>query len=357
MEEVNDLDMGLFGNGFELNTQFNFPNPDDNPEDEIIEEDPLKNINKTVEDEVPEEVDSEEDEQIEGGDNADASSSNLFSSVAALVHEQGFLPSLDIEKTKIETPEDLTNVLNNEIELRAKSKFEEFVSNIDIENIAQSKKNIQDLNTITEDSLKENIELAKKIIYDDYLNQGLDETKATRMLKRLIDLGEDAILEDAAESLLSLKEFNTRQIESEKENTLKQIENEKLAQAQLDANLKKIIYESKDLINGYKPTKALQDKVYNSINEIVGKSPEGYFENKFMKERRENPIEFETRMYMFYELTNGFKDFSKISTSAKSTAVKDLEKIAQQTKIKDNGTPIWMQDNNSYGGVGVELNI
>ena len=122
--------------------------------------------------------------------------------------------------------------------------------------------------------------------------------------------------------------------------------------------MKKTIYESKDLISGLKPNKSLQDKVYKSINDIVGKSPDGTFENKFMKERRENPLEFEIRMYHFYELTNGFKDLSKISTNAKSSAVKDLEQIARKTKLKDNGTPLWQQDANTYDNFsGHVLNI
>ena len=209
-----------------------------------------------------------------------------------------------------------------------------------------------------EEYLSENIDKAKQIIYEDYLNQGLSQEKATRLLNRLIDLGEDAILEDASESLESLKEFKTREIEKETNSYKERLEVEKINQAKLDEQMKKTIYESKDLISGLKPNKSLQDKVYKSINDIVGKSPDGTFENKFMKERRENPLEFEIRMYHFYELTNGFKDLSKISTNAKSSAVKDLEQIARKTKLKDNGTPLWAQDENTYSNFsGHVLNI
>jgi len=361
MEEVNDLDMGFFGQGMELNTQFSFPNPDeieDIPDEQDIEVNtPDKNIKDPVEDESSEEVD-EGDEQNEGSDEGGESSSNLYSSLATVVYEQGLLPSLDIEKTPIKTIDDLVNAFKVEKETLAKTQLDEYIANLDTTQIVQSKKMIQDLSQITEEQLKEDLNLAKEIIRQDYYNQGFDETKTNRYLKRLIDLGDEAILEDALESNKSIQEFETRRIEFEKENTLKQLEQEKLNQAQLEEQLKKTVYESKDLINGFKPTKTVQDKVYKSINDIVGKSPEGHFENKFMKERRENPIEFETRMYYFYELTNGFKDYSKLTTSAKSSAVKDLEKIAQQSnKIKDNGVPIWMQDNESYGGVGYELNI
>jgi hypothetical protein len=357
MEEDN-LEMGLF-DGLELNfiPDYNF-----NPEEETTEdENPEQEQDiETAEDENQEEVGGDDDDSREDSDDDEDgdSSSNLFSSVAKVIHEQGILPSLDIDKVKIESAEDLVNAMKQEIEIQAEEKLQHFIQNLDTENIAQSKRNIEDLNGVTEDFLKENIEVAKQLIYQDYLNQGLDPKKANRMLTRLIDLGYDAILEDSLDSLESLKEFEQRRIVSEQENYKKKIEEDKLAQEQLELNLKKTILERNDLINGFKPTKSLQEKVYKSINEIVGKSPEGVFENKLMKDRRMNPLEFDARMYYFYELTNGFTDYSKLSTTAKSNAVKELEKIAKKTVIKDNGTPTWMQDSNSYDGIsGHILNI
>ena len=39
-------------------------------------------------------------------------------------------------------------------------------------------------------------------------------------------------------------------------------------------------------------------------------------------------------------------------------AVKDLEQIARKTKLKDNGTPLWAQDENTYSNFsGHVLNI
>jgi len=77
-----------------------------------------------------------------------------------------------------------------------------------------------------------------------------------------------------------------------------------------------------------------------------------------MKSRRENPIDFEARMYFLYELTDGFTDYSKLTTTAKSKAVKDLETIAKRAGVKDNGTPQWMQDGESYMNTGrIELNL
>jgi hypothetical protein len=359
MEDDNELGMGLFEGNQELNFNFALPN-DDNTDEE--ENDDNTNVNTTlennnhVEDDSSEEVD-EEDVDDEGGEGGE-SSSNLYSSLAAFVHEQGLLPSLNIDLKDIKTADDFASVFNKELDIQADIRLNDYLANLDLNKIGTAKKEINDLNSIDTNSLKNDIDLAKRIIYDDYLNQGLDEKKANRMLNRLIDLGEDAILEDAEESLESLKEFKKREIERETQSYKEKLEADKINQVKLDEQMKKTIYESKDLISGLKPNKSLQDKVYKSINDIVGKSPDGTFENKFMRERRENPLEFEIRMYHFYELTNGFKDLSKISTNAKSSAVKDLEQIARKTKFKDNGVPLWAQDENTYSNVqGHVLNI
>ena len=365
MEEDN-LEMGLFDNP---NLNFNFDFDIDTPEEDDInqflkgesdedapEED--KQDKNAVEEDIPEDVDSEDDNEGDDQDDDDKSSSNLYSSLTKVIHEQGLLPSLDIEKVKIENVDDFVQVMKAEQDIQIKKGLDEYISNLDVASIAQSKKAIEDLSQISDEALKSNIELAKSIINQDYLNQGLDSKKIDRHLKRLIDLGEDAILEDAAESLQSLKEFEARKIEKEGDEYLKNIELEKENQIKLDAEIKKNIYERKDLIKGLKANKSLQDKVYKSINEIVGKSPEGEFENKFMRDRRTNPVEFETKMYFIYELTNGFTDFSKLTQTAKSKAVNELEQIARKTTIKDNGVPSWVQDDQSYFGKGnISLNI
>lgn len=357
MEEDDEIGMSMFGGGQELNFNFTPQEDDTSKENDNDNVDiTLENNNDQVENDSSEEVD-EEDVDDEGGDEGE-SSSNLYSSLAAFVHEQGLLPSLNIDTKKIKTADDFASAFNKELEIQAELKLNNYLDNLDLDKIGSVKREINDLNTVSSDSLREDIDLAKRIILEDYLNQGLDEKKANRMLNRLTDLGEDAILEDAQDSLESLKEFKNRQIEKETESYKQRLEQDKVEQAKLDEQMKKTIYESKDLITGLKPNKTLQDKVYNSINTIIGKSPTGEFENKFMKERRENPLDFEIRMYHFYELTNGFKDLSKISSTAKSSAVKDLEQIARKTNFKDNGVPLWAQDDNTYSNVaGHVLNI
>lgn len=358
MEEENGLGLGMFDNlDLELNYDFDVPSLEEEtqPEDQVEDNE----INTTVEDESSEEVDSEDDVEDEGNDDSGeaSTSSNLFSSLANVLHEQGLLPSLDIANSEIKNVDDFTKAVKSEIDIQAEAKLQEYISNMDINQIAQSKKMIDDLANINEDYLRDNIDVAKQLLHQDYLNQGLSPDKATKLLKRLIDLGDDAIIEDSLESLNSIKEFESKRIAVEQEAYKKQVEEDKVAQERLDADIKKLVFENSNLINGFKPTKALQEKVYKTINEIVGKSPEGVFENKFMRDRRMNPLEFETRMYYFYELTNGFQDYSKLSTNAKSSAIKDLEKAFKQRPIVDNGTPSWMKGSGEDWNLGTELNF
>lgn len=63
------------------------------------------------------------------------------------------------------------------------------------------------------------------------------------------------------------------------------------------------------------------------MNDVVSKNPyTGELENKLMKSRREDPLNFDLKLYYLYELTNGFSSFKNIVNNTKSKAVKDLEK-------------------------------
>jgi len=213
---------------------------------------------------------------------------------------------------------------------------------------------------MTEDYLKDNLETAKDIILRDYINQGLSEDRARKMLRKTIDLGEDVIVEEALESKESLKVFESKQAALE----LQRVEQDKINQAKeqekIDNYIKQFIFDSKEVIKGIPNTKAISDKVFKTMTEVVAKNPQtGELENKFMNDRSKNPIEFDTKMYYLYELTNGFSDLSKIKTVATSSATKNLEKAIRKVKFEDNGTPGYLTDPASYtgGNFGSELVI
>ena len=351
MEDENDL-MSIFDSGMQLN----YDGFSQDEEEEVDDEQEEIKDNKPVEEEVPENVDGAEDDESEEDDSGDESSPNIYSSLASVLLEQGIIPSLESSE-KVQTPDDLVNVLKQEIDVQAQVRLEEYLANIDVDKIAASRRNVADLNSIDEDYLRENLEVAKNLIYQDALNQGLSEDRARKILKKTIDLGEDVIIEDALESKESLKEFERRQEEAVKEQYQQSIKQAKEEQEKIDNAIKSYIFDSAEIVKGIPNTKALQTAVYKCMTDIVGKNPHtGDFENKLMKERSLDPIKFDTKMYYFYELTNGFTELGKFQTNVTSKATKNLEKALRKTNFEDNGTPGYMSDPNSYGGsFGSEL--
>lgn len=356
MEE--ELDMNLFGLFNETDEDTTAEDNSSDTDVEDSQDNPFINNDNSSEAESEDsgEVGHQEQEDRDEGDNSEedeASSSNLYSSIAGVLQEQGLLPSLNLESDKVESIDDFVNIFKREADSIAQSKVDEIINNLDLEKIASHKININNLSEITNDMLANDINMAKRLIREDYINQGFDQAKVDRLVNRLSTLGDDAILEDAAESLSSLKAFNARKIEEERDAYQAFLEKQAKELEESDARIKKHIYEKDDLIDGLKPTKAMRDSVYKSITEVVGKDPQGNLENQFMKDRRENPVEFETRMYYMYTLTNGFKDFSKLIAPAKSSAISELEKAFKKSRqSSDNGLPAWAQDPDSYGGQG-----
>jgi hypothetical protein len=349
MEENDDL-MSIFGSGMELS----YDGFDDDVEEQ---DDDIINDNEPVEEENPENVDGEEGDDSEEDDSGDESSPNLYSSLANVLFEQGIIPSLE-SSDKILTPDDLVGVVKQEIDIQAQNRLNEYLDNLDVSKIAESRRNVMELDSIDEDFLRNNLEVAKEIIFRDAMNQGLSEDRARKILKKTIDLGEDTIVEDALESRESLKEFERRQEEYERSRYEQSIKDARLEQEQIDKAIKGYIFDSPEIVKGIPNTKAMQTAVYKSMTEIVSKNPNtGELENKLMKERSLDPIKFDTKMYYFYELTNGFTDLGKFQTTVTSKATKNLEKALRKTSFEGDGkTPDFMTDPNSYGGsFGSEL--
>ena len=355
MENENEDFMSLFGSNQELN--FDIPIDDENVDDVIDDDITDENINKDTIDEdedLQEGVDGDEDG--EGDDSDDESSPNLYSSISAVLFEQGILPSLESSEN-IKSSDDFVNAFKQELEIQSTLKANAYLETLDLEKIATHRKDTVALDNIDEDYLKSNLEVAKDIILRDYINQGLSEDRARKQLRKAVDLGEDVVIEEALESIDSLKEFNTRQEEQTKIDAKHQAQSLQEEQRLIEDNVKKQVFNSSEIIKGIPNTKILQEKVYRSMTEIISKNPNtGELENKFIKDRNLNPIEFDVKMYYLYELTNGFKDLDNISKTVNSKAVKKLETTLRKTKFEDNGTPGFLQDPDSYSsGYGSEL--
>lgn len=362
-----DLELNLDDVGGEVDT----PEIEEEEEQEKnTDNSPGEEVEETPETVAEDEDESKQEEQEESEDDADNDATNdttspsLYSSFAKLLQEKDVLSSLDSDLENIKDVDSLSEAFQKEVEERIKSKYTEedlkyleyIKTGIPPEELAQNNKLTKQLESINEEAIESNAELRKQLIYQDYINQGLSENKALKLLNRTVELEQDK--EEALESLDSLKEFEQKRIEKQKEQL--KIEQEQ-RQAEYEAQQKKLkdtLYSKDEIIKGMKLNPTIKDKVYKSMTNIVSESPNGTPENALMKARREDPMEFDSKLYYLFEVTKGFSDFSSLSKKMKSSASKEVEQALRSSNfIKESGMPDYLQDNDSYSGIGDELNI
>lgn len=312
-------------------------------------------------DSLSEEVTGEDEN--EGGD--DENSPNLYSSLATVLHEQGLLPSLNLQDTKIDSADDISEAIRSEIDTNVKSRliealgedgYEAVTNGVPLEQLAKHRESQLTLDSINENSLSEDLELSKKVIYQDYINQGISTDRAQKLLQRIVAAGDDAIIEDAKESLTSIRKYDKQQLQNQTEANKRAAAEQAKEIEKLDLQLKNTIYNSKELLKGLPLNKAVQDRIYKSITTNVGEGDS--FETKLIQDRKANPVEFDAKLYYLYEVTNGFKDLSPLMKTSRSSATSDLERAIKASKTSDNGNPSFTQDSNSYyGNDDIELVI
>jgi hypothetical protein len=359
MKDNENINMDIFGEVpyIEMDEGNDFLFTEDQEEDIIIEDNKEKVTVTKNEGEDPEEVvddnQDEDDAEVESDDNSvEDSSPNLFSSLTALLVEKGLITSAE---SNIEDEDSFIDLFKNEIKKNEfsdltesqKTYLENLRKGVPEEEIKENIKTVSQLESITDDMIAENSDLRQRIIYNDLITKGFSEEKALKFLKRSIEL--EADVEDAKESLESLKIQNKDSFQKRAEQIEKErIETEKSEKQRIE-NIKKKIKTTTEIIKDFKITDNVKEQVEKNMFSIVGKDPKGNDENALMKYARENKDDFELKLYYLYTITKGFENFDIIEKSKNSKVVSDLERaLRSNTRIKDSGTPTYLQDPDSY---------
>lgn len=361
-----DFTMDMFDDNFEIFMDDVDPTDDEDVEEqehqEDTEGDDIEEDNLS-EDDNPEGVAEEEDEGDEESDvNDDESSPNVYNSLAGVLFEQGLLPSFKDKLDSIKTIDDLTKAFKEEIksneftDLSADQKefLESIRDGVSQEHFLKYKENEQILNSITEDAVEEDVDLRKNLIYQDFINTGLTQERAIRLTEASIKSGSD--VEDAIEALKNLKLYEKQKFEIEKQSRVE--EKKKVADLNIkrDETIKKTIKEKKDLFKGLDIPDGVRETTLKTMTTVVGIDEKGKPENKLIKYRRENPEEFDAKLYLLFEMTNGFSDLSKIKASSSSKAIRELEdNIRKSNFIEKGGQPDFLKKSDQYFRFGDEL--
>lgn len=297
---------------------------------------------------IIEDTSVKEDETVQ--ENTEPPASSVFPALAKYMKEKE-LVSLPTDEVK--TEEDFVNLMIKEIEDtkysgltdNQKMYMQGIEAGIPDEQMRTNVDAISNLESITEEELKENKELRLELIRTDLVEQGWDEDRINKQIDRLVTANED--FDEAMHSRANINAKRKELIDEQtKDAQLAQQDAVKAQEEQLE-NLKASIYGTNTVLKSVNVDAALQNKVFKLITTPVGKMPDGQPVNALIKDRVENPIEFEKNLYYMYELTNGFKDLNRFVRKAENTAAKELRAAIEVdgTIISGSGAGLFKPNN------------
>ena len=346
------------------NTQETPPEQQENKENNNQENNQKNNQESHINDEETTEVDAEnlfdepegvgsEEKEKEDTNSEKVSTSpnnkNFFSSIAKAFAEEGIFPDLDEDEVaNINTAESFRELIDKQIQSQLDEKQkrvdEALNAGIELDDIRKYENTLSYLNEVSEDKLKEETtegeELRKRLIYQDYINRGFSQERATREVKRSIDSGND--IEDAKEALNSNKEYFKSQYDkllNDAKEEQKKYEQERKSQAE---QLKKSIIEEKKVFGDIEVDKPTRQKIFDNLSKPIYKDEEtGTYMTALQKYQHDNPNEFIKNVSTIFTLTDGFKNLNKLVKGKVNKEIKkgfrDLENALNNTARTTDG--------------------
>lgn len=299
--------------------------------------------------EKPESVGSEKDTSQEEDthfDESEGTSPEFFSSIAETFAEEGILP-IDEEAIKnIKSAEDLKKAFEDYADSRLDEQQrrikEALDGGIEPDAIRNYENTINYLNSITDDTIAEENEqgenLRKQIIYQDYINRGFSQARATKEVEKAISNGTD--IDDAKEALSSIKEFYTSQYDNAvKEAKELREQEEKEREKHMEAFRKTILDSKNEVFEGLEIDKNTRQKVLDNLSKPVYKDPDtGAYLTAIQKYAKENNDDFTLKLGFLFTLTDGFKNLDGLIKKQTKKAVKkgfrDLEQKLKNSSVK-----------------------
>ena len=294
-------------------------------EEKVIENDGTASegfdINTAFED--PESVASEEDtkDKVETPtDNRQDSSPNLISSFATQLVEEGVLTNLDDEEiANITDYKSLVNAIEKQAESRLNDKQKRINDALKSGGqpnvIRQFESAIDYLDSITEDKLtsdsEEGVDLRKMLIYNSYIQSGMKQERAVKMMNKLFEDGGD--IEEAQDVLEEMKESYKERYENYVSNIKAQQEKEKEKQYKETKQLENDILNSTKIFDTIEVDKNTRRKIYATLNDatIYDKDNDIYL-TELQDYQRKHPTDFAKNVAILYTLTDGFTSLNKL---------------------------------------------
>jgi len=270
------------------------------------------------------------------------SSSSPYNTFALALSEEGLI-SLN-EKDKVESFDDLAKLIartirENEfkdLSEQQRTYLESIRNGIPEETVISSLKTLDSFNKITEDSLEESEGLRLNLITQDFLAKGFEKSKAEKLAKRSVELGED--LEDSKEALNNLKTLEADKI---KNLNAQKAEEAKNFEKEYQANLSKIkdtILKTDVIVPGLPLNDRVKTEVFDNMTKVVAYDEYGNPLNALGAALQKDREGLEIKLNYLFTVTKGFSDFSSLKATTKSNVLKELEDKLATTQLGSGKT-------------------
>ena len=312
--------------------------------DEVIVED------KKTEEKEKDTKEQEESEKENGEEDAEITEDSPLFLHAATLHEEGILPTLDLESLKGKKYsealqlyldaqkkyiEDGRNEYLNSLTKRQREFLEMIEKGISQENVEHQFSIEDSYGKITDEILADNTELQEQLIIQNYKLKGVADKKIEAFLKIAKD--EERLFEESKDA----KEEINAYIANQKKEMLRQAEEEEREQEKREKELQKTIQSTIDsteeIFPGIKISAGEKTELYNLMTKPVEEriiNGQKVPINLINKTRMDDRISFDLRLNYFIKQGLFKKEFdlSKLNKKLTSTAASKLaNKLKEET--------------------------
>lgn len=281
---------------------------------------------------------------------------NLFSSIAKALRDEGVFPdlsdeSIDVVKDAMSLKQMFDNEVARSLDERQKrieqalnggatsDELQQYQQALNLNQYLENRATYDLLTKEGEDGEK----LRKQVMYQDYINKGFKHERAVKMVEKSFDGGND--IEDAKEAFESCKQHYKAIVDGYQQELENRQHERRAADEKQYANLKKDILDKESFYDGVKVDKSIRQKAYDSITKPVYRDEQGNYMTALQKYQREHPTEFMENVALLFALTGEFKSVEK------------LAKDKAKAKIKSTFEDIGNQLNNSRRNGDGTLNL
>lgn len=324
--------------------------------EEPAEEEQEQKETPTEENESSSEKVGQEEEHEENAisPQGDGSSPSIYSSIATALKNDGIFPEFsDEELSAVTTPEAFGELFEKAIQ----SKMDERQRRIDQalgngiapDTVKMYEQTLAYLGSVNDEAISDEGEqgenLRKQLIFNDLLNRGYSQEKATKEVEKSFKSGSD--IDDAKDALEALRTFYQNGYDKIQKEAKEKTENMKKARQQDEAKFRKMILEDDIVLGETKLDKKTRQSVFDAVSKPVYKDPDtGQLLTQVQKFQKENPMEFLKQIGMWFVLTNGGKDFSGLSKqqviAEKNKGIRELERKINSSAFDSDGSLKYM---------------